>query len=152
MSVLDNLLRDLKDTAVFLEAHKDLDIYQTVVNQQVDTWCRRLQRDRIPLNQAKTLIEQIQETFNRKKDLTTRVVACISFDDGSSNGKNRGKPKQTVNNFAAYLTRADQAALQSKISNYAKIDIVAIRMVKIGLTHPSEPCYGKILEHLALAH
>lgn len=151
MTSFEALCQALVDTGTFLDAQRELQCYDVVFNQQVENWCTRLGRTPILLGQAEPLIKKIKETFKGKKDLASRVVASITYDDGYK-GKGTGSNKQNINNWAAYLTKTDKNALQSNISHYGKLEIVACRMLRIGLTHPSEPAYGKILEYLGFTH
>ena len=59
------------------------------------------------------------------------------------------RPKQAMSNWSGYLSVKDVELLQSaNLSNYAKLDVVANRMVRIGLDLPTESSAGHILKLL----
>lgn len=146
MTAVEGLVKALKDTKAFLECQKELDCYKTVLGQQVEHWRRRLSSVHITLEEAEAVISQVKETFSQKS-VVSKVVAAIN----SEPDKTPTKQKQVISKFAPYLTKRDVEALEAPISTYGKLDVIACRMIRIGLTHASEPSYGMILEHLGLA-
>ena len=59
------------------------------------------------------------------------------------------RQKQTLDNWAGYLTQKDLTMLRSQnASNFSKLDHIAVRMVRLGLHIPTEPTAGHVLKLL----
>ena len=149
MIAVELLSNSLDETAKFLQAQKDLDIFPQVVEQQCQGLLRRCQvLPTLSAGDAAELIEKVKETLGGMAKVNPLVLA-ISAKVLAAPTATEKRQKQTITNFAGYLTQKDHDVLQnSQVSKYTKLDHVATRMIRLGIDVPTEVSVGHILKLL----
>ena len=150
MTAVEVLSNALDETERFLTASKGLDCYSQVLEQQCAAILRQCQNlPRVTSEEACMLIQQVKLKLQGKaKDISPMVLA-ITGKIGSDKTGSPSRQKQTLTNWAGYLTQKDLTMLRSQnASNYSKLDHIAVRMVRLGLDVPTEPTAGHVLKLL----
>ena len=144
MTAVEQLAAGLEETAAFLGAQKGLDCFKTVLEQQCAALLRRCELlPPMSPGEASGLIQKVTASSISlmSPDWTSKAVLAIGARVAAHSG---GASKA-----ARYLSVKDVELLENNsISNYAKLDVVANRMVRIGLDLPTETSAGHILKLL----
>ena len=154
MTAVEQLAAGLEETAAFLGAQKGLDCFKTVLEQQCAALLRRCELlPPMSPGEASGLIQKVTASSISlmSADWTSKAVLAIGARVAAHSGgaSTAARAKQQMTNFSAYLSVKDVELLENNsISNYAKLDVVANRMVRIGLDLPTETSAGHILKLL----
>ena len=156
MSATEQLAQNLQETADFLHVQKsvlDQPTWKMVVEQQTSVMLRRLELlNTLSPGEATAVVKLVTESKLGEIDPQWRSKAVLAVGARVSHGgkaTSAARPKQAMSNWSSYLSVKDVELLQSaNLSNYAKLDVVANRMVRIGLDLPTESSAGHILKLL----
>ena len=154
MTAVEQLAAGLEETAAFLGAQKGLDCFKTVLEQQCAALLRRCELlPPMSPGEASGLIQKVTASSISlmSPDWTSQAVLAIGARVAAHSGgaSKAARAKQQMTNFSAYLSVKDVELLENNtISNYAKLDVIANRMVRIGLDLPTETSAGHILKLL----
>ena len=154
MTQAEQCLAAIDETRRFLGGQRKLSCYEQIVAQQTQSLLRRFEGMRpISAEDGARLSDALKGGWlprDAEGPLHMAISNKINVLGEASSRANASRPKQTCWNWASYLTGNDIKILESRISNYSKLDQVATRMVRVGLTLPTETCYGHILKLLGL--
>ena len=144
MSATEQLAQNLQETADFLHAQKnvlDQPTWKMVVEQQTSVMLRRLELlNTLSPGEATAIVKLVTESKLGEIDPQWRSKAVLAVG---------ARVSHSMSNWSSYLSVKDVELLQSaNLSNYAKLDVVANRMVRIGLDLPTESSAGHILKLL----
>ncbi|CAK9000920.1 unnamed protein product [Durusdinium trenchii] len=153
MSATEQLAQNLQETADFLHVQKsvlDQPTWKMVVEQQTSVMLRRLELlNTLSPGEATAIVKLVTESKLGEIDPQWRSKAVLAVGARVSHGgkaTTAARPKQAMSNWSSYLSVKDVELLQSaNLSNYAKLDVVANRMVRIGLDLPTESSAGVAL-------
>ena len=121
MTAVEVLSDALDDTERFLQAQKGLDCFPQVLEQQCAAVLRQCQMlPKLTGDQAAALIEKVKDKLGQLAINISPIVLAISV-------VMLGNPQ---------------------VSNYTKLDHIAVRMVRIGLDIPNEVTAGHVLKLL----
>ena len=150
MTAVEVLSNALDETDRFLTASQGLDCYSQVLEQQCAAILRQCQNlPRVTSEEACMLIQQVKLKLQGKAMDISPMVLAITGKIGSDKTGSPSRQKQTLTNWAGYLTQKDLTMLRSQnASNYSKLDHIAVRMVRLGLDVPTEPTAGHVLKLL----
>ena len=151
MTAVELLINALDETERFLTASNGLECYSQVLEQQCAAVLRQCQNlPRITADEACSLIEQVKLRLqNKAKDISPMILAITGKIGSDKTAGSPSRQKQTLDNWAGYLTQKDLTMLRSQnASNFSKLDHIAVRMVRLGLHIPTEPTAGHVLKLL----
>ena len=150
MTAVEVLSNALDETERFLTASNGLECYSQVLEQQCAAVLRQCQSlPRITADEACLLIQQVKLKLQDKAMDISPMILAITGKIGPDKTGTTSRQKQTLTNWAGYLTQKDLTMLRSpNASNFSKLDHIAVRMVRLGLHIPTEPTAGHVLKLL----
>ena len=147
---LEETVKGLHAASEYLVRTKGLvsgETFEQVEEQQCRAWVSNIQKLRITeVTDSTEVMETISSgawTNARKQRLFEAVAKR-----GQQGGGAASPIKQSMVNWVAYMTLAEKNYLGSGCSNVAKLDLLSTRMLKIGLTSPTERSAGHVVASL----